>query len=362
MHNHSHIGQSISLWAIPIALMSIFFVTLVPSAFSADVSIGVMGASLSDEYAYNGRAYAENWVEQYAYQNGGPVNFGALGSYPSPRNEGYAYNWSLSGATSSEILSKQAPGLAAQIPSAGIQYVVLLGGGDDFAPNTAAFQGIYNGTWTQAQINAYVNQTISNIEGVVSTMPAGTKMVIATLSGFSNTPSTRAAYPNAAQLQLVDNALAQVNAGIQAIAQANHLVVADISSLSTVVFGTAANPNSVVEIGGVPIYLDEKTDSNPSNAAFVNDGVHPNTVIQGVLGNVIMDALDIAYNAGIPLFSEAQLLARQRLAYGGSDTLAAEIGPYSDYVENYVPEPSGFVLVAIGFAGVGAWSRRKRQR
>ena len=55
-----------------------------------------MGASLSDEYAYNGRAYAENWVEQYATQpdntqfsqTGGPVNFGALGSYPSPRNQG----------------------------------------------------------------------------------------------------------------------------------------------------------------------------------------------------------------------------------------------------------------------------------
>ena len=65
-------------------------------------------------------------------------------------------------------------------------------------------------------------------------------------------------------------------------------MVADVASLSTLVFGSAADPNSTVEIGGVSINLLQKTASNPSTAGFVNDGIHPNTVIQGVLGNVIM--------------------------------------------------------------------------
>jgi hypothetical protein len=152
---------------------------------------------------------------------------------------------------------------------------------DDYSPNSAAWNGIYNGTWTQSQINAYANQTIYNLETIVDTMPASTKMVIATISGFSNTPATKAAYPDPTKLQLVDNVLAQVNLGIEGIAQTHHLVVADVASLTNLVFGTAADPNSTVQIGGVTINLDAKTTSNPSTAAFVNDGVHPNTVIQG---------------------------------------------------------------------------------
>src|SRR5262249_33802842 len=138
-----------------------------------------------------------------------------------------------------------------------------------------------------------------------------------------------------------------VNAGILGIAQSHHLVVADVASAGLSVFGPATNPHSTVQIGGVSIDLTQKTGGNPSTAAFVGDGVHPNTVIQGVMRNVIMQALDTGYGAGIPLLSEAQILAHQGLAYGVSDTLAAAIGPYSNYVVSYVPEPSSFTLAAL---------------
>src|SRR5262249_30920118 len=45
--------------------------------------------------------------------------------------------------------------------------------------------------------------------------------------------------------------------------------------------------------------------------------------------------------AGVPLFSEAQILQHAGLTYGGSDTLAALIGPYSNYVTSYAPAPAG---------------------
>jgi hypothetical protein len=343
----SRLGQLSEALAMAIATVHLSLLPALPT-HAAPVSIGVMGASLSDEYAYNGRAYAENWVEQYALQNGGPVNFGALGTNPAPRNEGYAYNWAQSGATSTQLLNGgQATGLAAQIPVAGIQYVVLETGGDDFAPNGAAWDAIYNSTWSQSQINTYVNQTISNISTAINTMPAGTKMALVTVSGFGNTPSTKMAWPDASKRQLVDNAIAQVNAGIKSVAQTNHLVVADLASLTQTVFGTEANPNSTVQIGGVTINLTQKTSSNPSTAAFVSDGIHPNTTIQGVMGDLFMQALDTGYNASIPLFSEAQILAHDGLSYGGSDTLAAEVGPYSKYVINYVPEPTTLILATF---------------
>ena len=161
----------------------------------------------------------------------------------------------------SQVLSGgQASGLAAQIPIAGIQYVVLMAGGDDFSPTTDAYSEIYNGTWTQDQITAYVNQDVANLGTAINTMPAGTKMVIATLNGFGVTPSTQLAFPDAAQRQLVDNAIAQVNAGIMDLAQTHHLVVADISSLTSTVFGTEADPLTTVKIGGVTINLTQKTE------------------------------------------------------------------------------------------------------
>ena len=68
---------------VRVAMMATVLLGPLQLAQSAPVSVGVMGASLSDEYAYNGRAYAENWVEQYATQpdntqfsqTGGPVDF-----------------------------------------------------------------------------------------------------------------------------------------------------------------------------------------------------------------------------------------------------------------------------------------------
>ena len=55
-------------------------------AAAAPITLGVMGDSLSDEYAYNGRGYASNWTEQLV--NYGSANLGLLGSYASPRDQG----------------------------------------------------------------------------------------------------------------------------------------------------------------------------------------------------------------------------------------------------------------------------------
>ena len=82
------------------------------SAGASQLTIGALGDSLTDEYAYNGRGYAQNWVEQLVNDAG--VNFGPLGTYAAPRNQGYAYNWALSGATTSTMISGgQVSGLAA---------------------------------------------------------------------------------------------------------------------------------------------------------------------------------------------------------------------------------------------------------
>jgi hypothetical protein len=36
----------------------------------------------------------------------------------------------------------------------------------------------------------------------------------------------------------------------------------------------------------------------------VFDGVYPNTVLQGIIANTILQAFNSGYGAGVPLFSE----------------------------------------------------------
>jgi hypothetical protein len=88
-----------------------------------------------------------------------------------------------------------------------------------------------------------------------------------------------------------------------------------------------------------PAYLpyaqsDTSGGGNPT-AAFVDDGVHPNTTLQGIIANAVMEALNIAYGANLTLFSEAEILEHRGLSYGGSDTLPAQLGNYADYIRNY---------------------------
>ena len=90
--------------------------------------------------------------------------------------------------------------------------------------------------------------------------------------------------------QAVADVVAQVNAGIKAVAQADHLVVADFGALTTATFGTDISPNTTVQIGNVTIHLDQSTSSNPSTAGFVSDGIHPNTTLQGVIADLFVQA------------------------------------------------------------------------
>jgi hypothetical protein len=330
-------------------LAAAVFVLAVPAEAVAQITLGVMGDSLSDEYAYNGRAYATNWTEQLATLDG--VNLGPLvvsPPNPSPRNQGYNQNWALSGATSASLLSpsaNQATGLAAQIPNAGgygIDYAVLMIGANDFGPGAGTpYDNIYNSTWTPTQINNYVNSVVSNIGAALSDiLPTGVKAVVTTVPDYGITPAVQAGYPDPMKRQLVANVLTTVNADIKSLAQTDKIVVADLSGMIGAVWGPEGSFNTTVKIGNVPINLTQTTSSTSSQAGFCIDGIHPYTTLQGTLADLLVQALDTGYNAGVPLFTESQILQHAGLTYGGSDTLAAAIGPFSSYVISYAPKPA----------------------
>ncbi len=129
--------------------------------------LGVAGDSLSDEYAEASYSYAQNWVESLAQD----VDVGAQGTWGTPRDEGFEYNWAQAGATTTTLVADgQHTGLAQQITAGLIDYAVLAIGQNDFGPWTAAYLGIYSETWTPLQILAYVNQVVTNIETALQTL------------------------------------------------------------------------------------------------------------------------------------------------------------------------------------------------
>src|SRR3954469_25975604 len=97
--------------------------------------VGVLGDSYSDEYQFYppDRSTARNWVEILAATRG--LNFGEYSpsSRGEPRNQGFAYNWARSDATTDSLLAAgQHTGLAAQVSSGEVSLVFVFIGGNDF--------------------------------------------------------------------------------------------------------------------------------------------------------------------------------------------------------------------------------------
>jgi lysophospholipase L1-like esterase len=319
------------------------FVALLAATPAVAITLGVMGDSLSDEYAEESYgSYALNWVEQLVIYGG--VTVGAVGTWGEPRRTRYEYNWARSGATSDTLISEgQHTGLAAQIDPEAINYVVMAIGANDFIPGGTAYNGIYSGVWTTTNINNYIASRAANFNLALDTVLAtGVELALVSVPDYGVTPYVQSVYPSAAGRQLVADVISQLNLEIDAIAQTRQLPLVDFESALLAIFGTHSAPNTTLTIGDVAIDLtasDTVVGGNPT-AGFVQDGVHPNTTLQGIIANVFMEALNVGYGAGIPLFTEAEILSHRGIAYGGSDTLTAEFGNYSEYIVNYVPEPS----------------------
>ena len=317
---------------------------------AAPVILGVMGDSLSDEYSEASYGvYAKNWVQQLAIYNGvdlGPTAAAAGqpgNTWGEPRNRGYKYNWARSGANTGSLLSGgQHTGLAAQVPINGITHAILAIGANDFAPGGpgSAYYEIYNGNWSTTTINNYVNQRVANVTTALNTVgPTGVKLALVNFPDYSVAPATVTFFPDPTKRDRVTAVVAQVNAALDSLAQTKQIPLVDLSGAARAIFGTNTNRNTSLLLGNVAINLtqnDTAAGGNPT-AGFVHDGVHPNTTLQGVMANLFMRALDMGYAAGVPMFSEQEILAHRGIAYGGSDTLTAEIGLLRDYVANYAP-------------------------
>src|SRR5581483_5299044 len=101
--------------------------------------------------------YATNWPSLLVlFRNldmGPTASKAGTNSWGSPRNAGYKYDWALTGATSTTLLSEgQHSGLATQAGSDNVSNAVLAIGSNDFNPTGTAYSSIYYGLWNASQI------------------------------------------------------------------------------------------------------------------------------------------------------------------------------------------------------------------
>lgn len=329
------------------AILTVVAVMLSPSWSPAQVSrLGVMGDSLSDEYAEESYSYALNWTMLLAQHRG--VNLGPTaaqsgqpgGTWGEPRRTGFQYNWARYGDdTVTAITNGQHSGLASQCGLGGVSHAVIEIGTNDFSPTTSAYFNIYWGLWSQSQVNTYVSARVANFTTIVQTVrAAGPGIVLGNYVDFGPAPATRQFFTSASRRDRVTAVIAQVNAQVESIARQNHAVLVDLNAFATAILGTNGALRQFLTIGNVSIQLFNRDTTGHTNplAGFVDDGAHPHTTLQGVFANLLMTALNTGWWGGYALFSEAEILNHGGIAYGGADTLAAQLGPYSQYIRSYL--------------------------
>src|SRR5829696_8124156 len=96
------------------------------------ITVGALGDSYTDEYrSYTpDRALARNWVEILSATR--VANCGAFSNAGrgERRNQGFAFNWARSDATSDDVIARQLRGLAGQVAGGQVQYSWVFMGGN----------------------------------------------------------------------------------------------------------------------------------------------------------------------------------------------------------------------------------------
>ena len=332
--------------------------------------LGAIGDSLTDEYddqSFGG--YARNWLELLAEERDvdlGPTAMEAGqpgGTWGEPRRTGYQENWARSSAdTDSAITQGQHTGCA-NGAARGVTHAVVFIGANDFRPgfpptdNSYVYNAIYNGAWTPQQIEDHLDDSIADLGTLLDPLEgAGFRIAVGNAIDFGSTPAVEAIFPNAAFRDRVTAVLTDFSDRVRQLAADRHLAFVDLLRFGKAVFGENTAPRATLLVGNVAINLNGFSGSSGNNSAFVEDGVHPHTVAQGIVANVWLVALDQHLGACVPPFSEQELLAHNGLAYGGSDTLAAEIGPISRFVESFPAPGDPFFTDGFECGSLVAWA------
>jgi phospholipase/lecithinase/hemolysin len=290
------------------------------------ITMGAVGDSLTDPYqGYQpDRSLARNWVEQLASSR--HVSFGSFSKnvHGQSGHPGYANDWAVSGATSSDLVSNQLPALAGQVAKGQVKYAAVLIGDNDFgqflaqAPGLASDQAALLSKLVQVEQTAQTNFD-TTVQTLLQASPSA-KLVVATIADIASTSAVQAQLaPLGTQgqdlAQMVSQAIGAYNQHIRSVAaSSNRIALADLAAVDS----SLAQSTSPLQVGGVTVKMTQTGDDYHN--FLLADGVHPGTLAQGLIANTIVGALNSTFQAGIHPLTSAQLVRVAQRADGAGVT------------------------------------------
>jgi hypothetical protein len=306
------------------------------STAQADIlhGIGVMG----DSGSISSSSY--KWPVQLQTNRG--LNFGG---------SGLPYDHAVGGATSTSLLSgHQNTQMAADVTAGKVTLGIIFIGNNDWGSTTGL--AIAQGTATPSQQTSFQNTIVSNIQTAVNTeLTAGIQgMLIGSVEDITLTPTGQSlGDPDA--IARVQASISAVNSQVLSYAQAHHLPYVNFYGLGDDIYASGH-----LTIGGVNINL---TGSGSDAHNFWIDDLHPGIVGNAILGNMWMEAMNIAYGTHLALYTDKQILTLAGLgsSYTGETfSTAYNLANYVSYAA--APEPSTVFLAVSGFAALGFYRMR----
>ena len=266
---------------------------------SSTGGFGAVGDSLTDEYRFYppDRSQARNWVEILSQTR--DLDFGAFTtkSRGVPRDQGFANNWALYGATSQGVVEGELPGLAAQVASGKVKYASVNMGSNDFlyfVEQTAAVlpsAGIPPGYL--ADLYAVEVNAEKNFDTTVNALLAANKdakVVVSTVNDLHQVPIVAQFLGNPVANLVVDaaeDAVQAFNVHVRLVAEAHpgRVGLSDLAAQSSVLAGLSSVP-----FGDTTIKL--ATTGDDYHDFILADKIHPGTVAQAEIANAFIGAVD----------------------------------------------------------------------
>ena len=311
--------------------------------------VATLGDSLTDEYSFYGplptptvasvvpvpaniytigRNSARNWDLNLAATRSLELTFGAYTSADQgeTRTQGFANNWARSGNTAAgfniggsgttfaqeylgfpnEFASaggSDQPGLLTQPGASDIDVVTILIGANDYLRGFTSYAESFgqNDVFTPAvpnglnPINAAVENGINEaVTRIQATLPTA-RIVLVTTPDITLTPAVQTILARFGSLlpklgTLVSTSTAQLTNDLSAFAASKRIGLVNFAALYQ---RFVVNP----VIGGVTVNLAGAGENLTDG--FVGDGFHPGTIVQGVLAQAIVAAIDTQYGSNV---------------------------------------------------------------
>lgn len=299
---------------------------------AAPLKVLAIGDSLTEEYAFELPfsapdsdpldANTKNWLEILSNRRADTFTAGSydssLLSYSDLRNGGYQFNYGVPGyrawdwitvfdLTFFDLISADPMTLGQYRTQQSLlddldhvdAVVIFLGGND--------VESVYGAIFNDAQVPGLVAQTVSNlayIHDYVRDHHESVPIIIATVPDVGATEKIASNYTDPAKRVIARARIAAMNASIIAMAAANNrrATVARVDLVTDRIFDQVP-----MNLNGTDFIYPPSPDNSP-RAVFCKDGFHPATMVQALIADQILAALNHATGRNIPRLSNREIL------------------------------------------------------